>query len=125
MRPSLRSRPRRNARRVGPFYRRALIASGLLFSLWAAIHYGREIYTQFQPSPIAPEREAKLLSGSILFVPLSGNTCRQNLIDNATGEIRGNGLVECDEAKAQNAARWAAQVALQRQMAIRDSFVNK
>lgn len=89
------------------------------------IHYGAGIPALFQSPVISREGEPKLLSSSLLFSPLSGNTCRQSLFDNATGQIWDNGLVDCDAAKAQTAERWAKQMAYQRQIAIRDLFVHK
>ena len=44
-----------------------------------------------------------LATGSIIFVPILGNTCRKKLIDNATWQIRDNGLVDCRAALAQGA----------------------
>lgn len=39
-----------------------------------------------------------LTTGSILFVPSTGNVCRQRLIDNRSWLIRDGGYVKCDEA---------------------------
>ena len=47
-----------------------------------------------------------VLSGSIL-VPYANDVCRQRLIDNATGQIRGGGLVNCETAMARNTEAWA------------------
>ena len=44
-----------------------------------------------------------LTTGSIIFVPILGNTCRKKLIDNATWQIRDNGLVDCRAALARGA----------------------
>lgn len=43
-----------------------------------------------------------LSTGSIVFVPIFGNDCRRRLIDNATWQIRDNGVVDCNAALAQN-----------------------
>ena len=125
MRPNSRDRRQRNAARAGSFNRRAWVACGLLAFSWVVVHYGRDIPALFQSPAVSRESEPKMLSGSLLFTPFSGNTCRQTLIDNATGQIRDDGLVDCDAAKAQTAERWAKQMAFQRQIAIRDSFVNR
>lgn len=125
MRPNAKAKRRRNAARAGSFNRRACVACGLLASLWAVVHYSGGISALFQPPAISHESDPKLLSGSLLFSPIDGNTCRQSLFDNATGQIRDNGFVDCSAAKAQTAEKWAKQMAFQRQIAIRDSFVNK
>ena len=44
-----------------------------------------------------------LATGSIIFVPILGNTCRKKLIDNATWQIRDNGLLDCRTALARGA----------------------
>jgi hypothetical protein len=123
--PNPRRRPRRDAARAGSFSRRTGLACALLASLWAVVHYRSDIAVLFQSPPILQESEPGLLSGSLLYFPLSGNTCRQSLIDNATGQIRDNGFVDCDAAKAHTAKMWGQQMALQRRTAIWDSVVNK
>lgn len=125
MRPNPRTRPRRNAPRSGSFGRRAGVACALLASLWALLHYRGDIPALFQSPGISGESEPKLLNGSLLFSPLSGNTCRQSLIDNVTGQIRDNGFVDCDVAKAEIREKWTKQIVLKRQTAIRESFVTK
>ncbi len=42
-------------------------------------------------------------TGSVLFVPLQGNVCRERLIDNKTWVMRDKGYVVCDEAVSWNA----------------------
>jgi hypothetical protein len=125
MRPNLGTRRRRNAARARSFNRAACAACALLASLWAVVHYRGDIAGLFQLPAISPESEPGLLSGSLLYFPLSGNTCRQSLIDNATGQIRDNGFVDCDAAKTQTAKLWGKQMASQRRTAIWDSVVNK
>jgi hypothetical protein len=44
-----------------------------------------------------------LTTGSILFVPMEGNVCRERLIDNKTWRMRDKGYVVCDEAVSWNA----------------------
>jgi len=125
MRPSRRTRPRRKAARAGSFYRRAGAACALLVSSWTVVYYRGDIPALFQSPAISRESEPELPNGSLLFPPFSDNTCRQSLIDNATGQIRDNGFVDCEVAKSQNAQEWATLTATKRAMAIRGSFVNR
>jgi hypothetical protein len=53
-------------------------------------------------APPASPDDDDLTTGSIVFVPVLGNECRQNVIDNATWQIREIGKVPCDEVLAQN-----------------------
>jgi hypothetical protein len=123
MRSNPRTRLRRKTARAGFFNRRACVACAFLAFSLAVVHYRGDIPTLFPG--ISRESEPKLPNGSILFSAFSGNTCRQSLIDNATGQIRDKGFVDCDTEKAQTAEKWTKQMAKQRQTAIRDSFVNK
>jgi hypothetical protein len=50
-----------------------------------------------RPEPKLPADD-DLATGSILIVPLSGENCRQLLIDNATWRIRDQGLIDCHTA---------------------------
>lgn len=64
-----------------------------------------------------------LTTGSILFVPLQGNVCRQRLIDNKTWMMRDKGYVICDEAVSWNAtAQGPSYSPLSRVDAIRSGF---
>ena len=50
--------------------------------------------------PIAPKHALdmdKIYTGSIYFVPSSGDYCLQRMIDNRTGNMWDNGSVNCDE----------------------------
>jgi hypothetical protein len=62
-----------------------------------------------------------LTTGSIVFVPTSGDTCRQSEIDNATWQIRQVGEVPCQQALSA-AARNDGPGAGTRIAIIRDSF---
>jgi hypothetical protein len=39
-----------------------------------------------------------IYTGSILYMPDSGNACRQLLFDNQNGQFTDNGYVDCDRA---------------------------
>jgi hypothetical protein len=49
-----------------------------------------------KPAPAPTEEE--IYTGSILYLPNDGTTCRQLLFDNRTGRFRDNGLVDCERA---------------------------
>ena len=101
MHPSRETRPRRKAARTGSSYKRAGIACVLFASSWTVVYYGGDISALFQ-SPAMSRSELEVPNGSLLS-PFSDNTCRQSLIDNATGQIRDNGFVDCEVAKSHNA----------------------
>jgi hypothetical protein len=47
-------------------------------------------------TPPAARDGNHLATGPVLFVPPSGNRCRQRVIDNATWLMRDNGEVDCE-----------------------------
>jgi hypothetical protein len=76
----------------------AAIGSALAVGLFVA---GELKVGQFLPrlsaSKPAPS-EDEIYTGSILYLPNEGTTCRQLLFDNRTGRFRDNGLVDCQRA---------------------------
>jgi hypothetical protein len=70
------------------------------------------------------ERAQALSTGSLLFVPLFGDRCRQMVIDNATWNVIDNGIVSCSDAlnppgaKSQNVPSALVE-------GLRDSFQSK
>jgi len=72
--------------------------------------------------PAAPTSDDELTTGSIVFVPVLGNTCRQNLIDNRTWQVREVGTVPCNEALAASAQRRSGAAPATRFDIIRESF---
>jgi len=103
------SRSRRSRGWLRRDNRRAL-AICLLFGGLATVGLGTVI--QQAPSgsiriagngPGYGQTDDDLATGSIIFVPILGNTCRKKLIDNATWRIRDDGPVDCRAALARGA----------------------
>ncbi len=53
---------------------------------------------QLTAQPVAPSND-EIYTGSILFTPPEGSTCRQFLFDNQTGRLSDNGNVDCERAE--------------------------
>ncbi|MBV6487644.1 MAG: hypothetical protein KJZ73_16005 [Pseudorhodoplanes sp.] len=78
----------------------------------------------------APDAHAQsdddLVTGSILFVPDTGNVCRRRLIDNRTWAIRDDGYVLCEDAASgllgHNAGQYSATSRVE---AIREGFLKR
>jgi len=66
----------------------------------------------FGNGPGFGQSDDDLATGSIIFVPILGNTCRKRLIDNATWQIRDYGAVDCRAALSggahTNESGWSA-----------------
>jgi hypothetical protein len=60
-------------------------------------------------------------TGSIL-IPDKNGVCRLKAIDNATGQIQDDGLVDCMDAADQNTVAWKPLVDAQKATQIRKSF---
>jgi len=79
----------------------AAVGSVLAAGLFAA---GELEVGQFLPwwlslsKPAPPPSEDEVYTGSILYVPNEGTTCRQLLFDNRTGRFWDKGLVDCEQA---------------------------
>ena len=63
-----------------------------------------------------------LTTGSIVFVPVLGNACRKNLIDNRTWRVREAGTVPCHQALAESRRRRSGIAGRTRLDVIRESF---
>ena len=86
--------------------RRKTWLGGLFVAFVAAVALGA-LYRGALSGPVhtshATRTDNDLATGSIVFVPIFGDRCRNALIDNATWRIRDNGIVDCRAALAQNA----------------------
>jgi len=114
-------------RRTGDIPRAVIAGAALagLFALASVIGSGLQGPSMREAvlARAAPQQsDDELTTGSIVFVPALGNTCRQNLIDNRTGEIRGNGTVPCNEALAGAPNRRSSGPGANRIDIIRESF---
>jgi hypothetical protein len=71
----------------------------------------------------APQSGRGVPYGSIL-IPYNPNKglCRLRALDNATGRIEDDGLVDCKDASAQNSVAWKSLVDQERASEIRKSF---
>jgi hypothetical protein len=92
----------------------ALAGSGIVI--------GSQLLSPMRTARPGGHTAAELASGPILFVPRSGNDCRQRLIDNATWQLRDNGVVDCDTALSPNGAAVPREGAPARVDVIRNGF---
>jgi hypothetical protein len=76
------------------------MASTLLAGLFGlGLYVGGNVPGKEFVPVLPPDREADgMATGSIVFVPLLGNRCRQSTIDNATWRIEFKGIVDCHAA---------------------------
>ena len=125
------SRSRRSRRSFSRDNRRAL-GICLIFGAVVAVGLGTAIRQTPKTATTTAVRGAAnipatddLTTGSIVFVPIYGNTCRSRLIDNATWRIRDNGLVDCRAALTHNAYDGPLGWSASRLDVIRHGFSNR
>ena len=116
-----------SARRIGDMPRAVTAVTALAWLFVAAYIIGTGWQTPSMREtafarPAAPTIDDELTTGSIVFVPVLGNTCRQNLIDNRTWQVREVGTVPCNEALAASAQRRPGAAPATRFDIIRESF---
>jgi hypothetical protein len=103
MLPPRQQRPAKR-RRLGWLGRdgwRSVVACLSIACLIATSFYMGDWWSHISPKPLPPAKPDEALAfatGSVLIVPLSGDSCRQLLIDNATWRIRDHGMADCNEA---------------------------
>jgi hypothetical protein len=99
--------------------RRALIAiSGVTATLALAFFLASHEKPE-KPAEVVLRRE--LRTGSILFMPLVGDVCRQSVFDNDTGLIWSIDSVSCEKIK-RNTVKSATENSGSHVMAISDNF---
>jgi hypothetical protein len=84
----------------------AVVVWGIALAL-GAVATDEIVTVQREATEAAAEVAAKaampsddeIYTGSILFTPIVGRTCRQLLFDNRTGRISDNGNVDCERAE--------------------------
>jgi len=94
----------------------------------AAICYGlvyfRDDLLIWKMSLVSPQPAGHSVPYASILIPynLYKGLCRLHALDNATGRIEDDGLVDCKDASAQNSAAWKSLVDQERASEIRRSF---
>jgi hypothetical protein len=111
------SKPRR---RTSERAQRLILVAAMVGLFGAILMLGREVVTEARQTMAAQNiaerqrepQDEKVYTGSILFMPHVGNTCRQYLFDNITGRLSDNGMVDCQRGEYHSDAnapkKWSA-----------------
>jgi hypothetical protein len=104
--------------------RRIAAVAAVAAVLTAGWFAARETTVELFAPPKAPAMPSddEIYTGTILFVPDDGQTCRRFLFDNRTGRLSDNGLVDCESAYYQNREASPAQMSAARTQAISETF---
>ncbi len=122
----VRSRSKHSKRRRRDAAGVLLVGGGVagLLALGVFVNAGLRGNADLDRTGIA-EFEAIMRTGSILFVPFTGNLCRRKMIDNVSGAIWDAGFVDCDIAVAQAVAKQQRQWTAQRVEEIRAGLAKR
>jgi hypothetical protein len=71
---------------------------------------------------VSPPRTARNIPSGSILLPYDNGLCRLHAIDNATGKIQDDGVVNCLDAADQNTTAWKSLADQQRATEIRKSF---
>jgi hypothetical protein len=83
----------------------AFLMGGLVIGYGVHVHFTQAAARmEARNLQMALAASEALSTGSVLFVPESGDMCRRRWIDNATWTLRDGGEIRCDEA-----ATWSAE----------------
>jgi len=85
---------------------------------WQMPSLRKLVFADSRPS----QGDDDLTTGSIVFMPIIGDKCRQNEIDNATWQVREIGTVPCKQALARKSHGQLVSGPLTRIDIIRESF---
>jgi hypothetical protein len=94
----------------------------------AAVGYGLVYFRGELPtwkmSSAGPQSTGRGVPYGSILVPynLNKGLCRLHALDNATGQIEDDGLVDCTDASKQNSVAWKSLVDQERASEIRKSF---
>jgi hypothetical protein len=114
------SRTRRKTVRTS-IKRLSAVACAIL-AVVSALAYFRNDLLLLSLMSVSPDgMQHDMPSGSIL-IPYDNGLCRLHALDNATGRIHDDGLVDCLDASEQNSAAWKSLTDQQRANQIRRSF---
>jgi hypothetical protein len=121
-------RPLKTRTRGGERWRQVVVlgavAGVLAIGLFVAgeFEFTSFLTAQFVAKPAVAKSDDEVYTGSILYLPNEGNVCRQLLFDNRNGQMRDNGLVDCDDAFYRGTDEGGKQSPNARALVISESF---
>jgi hypothetical protein len=122
MRKNKKPRTQRKAVRTRIFNKRFVATACAMAAVLCGIVYFRSALPTLNLSSAgSPQTAHNVPSGSIL-IPYENGVCRLHAIDNATGQVQDDGLVNCTDAADQNTVAWKSLVDAQKATEIRKSF---
>jgi hypothetical protein len=122
MRKNKKPRTQRKTVRTRIFDKRFVATACAMVAVLCGIVYFRSaLPTLSLSSAGSHETVHNVPTGSILS-PYGNGVCRLHAIDNATGQIQDDGLVDCTDAADQNTVAWKSLVDAQKATEIRKSF---
>jgi hypothetical protein len=118
-------RPSRARRRARQRSRQTwvVIAFGLTLMLGAFATNEYVTLRRQAAAAASVQNDDDFYTGSIIYMPETGNICRQLLFDNHNGQFTDNGYVDCDHAAYQGSLDTPKQWSVARLRVISDGFL--
>lgn len=98
------------------------VAAVVMVSVLCGLAYFRKDFPILSLSSVTPHSSERDIPRGSILIPSDNGLCRLHAIDNATGHIQDDGLVNCLDAADQDTAVWKSLVDRQKATEIRRSF---
>jgi hypothetical protein len=104
--------------------RRLSTAACAIAAVWCGLVYFEDDLPTLKMSSGSAQPAERGVPYASILIPynLNKGLCRLHALDNATGQIKDDGLVDCTDASAQNSVAWKSLGDTQKAGAIRKSF---
>ena len=122
MRKNKKPRTQRKTVRTRIFDKRFVATACAMAAVVCGIVYFRSDLPTLSLSSADSRQMAHIVPTGSILIPYKNGVCRLRAIDNATGQIQDDGLVDCTDAADQNTVAWKPLVDAQKATQIRKSF---
>jgi hypothetical protein len=122
MRKNKEPRRQRKAVRRYIFDKRFVATACAMVAVVCGIVYFRSDFPMPSLSSTDSRQMTHIVPTGSILIPYKNGVCRLNAIDNATGQIQDDGLLDCTDAADQNTVAWKPLVDAQKATQIRKSF---
>ena len=106
------------------FKRLGVVACAMAAVCCGLVYFRDDLSTAWTFSLASPQPAGHSVPYASILIPynLNKGLCRLHALDNTTGRIEDDGLVDCKDASAQNSVAWKSLVDQERASEIRRSF---
>ncbi|MGA7433291.1 MAG: hypothetical protein WBQ24_08845 [Xanthobacteraceae bacterium] len=122
MRKNKKPKTQRKAVRTRIFDKRFVVTACATAAVLCGIVYFRSALPALSLSSADSHQTAHNVPAGSILIPYGNGDCRLKAIDNTTGQIQDDGLMDCADAADQNTVAWKPLANVQKATEIRKSF---